>query len=128
MKWTAPIWSEYSYGYETTYQMIHFEPTFDLDLGAYLKIAFHLYLINFEFSVDLMPYTFRPFDFTFAIDPMHPRRYCMGFDYFTKGLSLEIYYEQSVKECSIGAFGYFVDDWQDCVWRNYNPELPIFEI
>lgn len=92
LSWTAPLWSEYIEGYETEYPMIHFEPTFNLDMGAYSKVAFHLYWIEFEFSVDLVPYRFRPFDFSFKIDPWHPRRYCLGFDYMTKGLALEIFF------------------------------------
>lgn len=108
--------------------MINFEPTFDLDLGAYAKIAFHLFFIEFEVSVDLIPYRFRPFAFSFAIDPYHPRRYCFGFDYFTKGVALEIFYSQNVRECNFGAFGYFVGDWEDCRWQKYNPALPLFEI
>jgi hypothetical protein len=108
--------------------MINFEPTFNLDIGAYLRLEFHLYFINFEFSVNLMPYMFRPFDFTFSIDPVFPRRYCYGFDYWTKGFALQIDFDQSVKECSYGALGILVDDWNDCEWKNYNPELPLFEI
>ena len=108
--------------------MINFEPTFNLDVGAYLKFELHLYFINFEFSVNLMPYMFRPFDFTFAIDPEFPRRYCYGFDYWTKGFALQIEMDQSVKECTYGALGYLVDDWNDCKWQHYKPELPIFEI
>ena len=65
LSWTAPLWVEYLDGYETNYTMINFAPTFDLDLGAYIKLAFHLYFIEFEFSVDLIPYRFRPFAFTF---------------------------------------------------------------
>lgn len=108
--------------------MITFEPTFDLDAAAYSKIAFHLWFIEFHFSVDLIPYSFRPFDFTFSIDPEHPRRYCYGFDYFTKGFALEIGTEMNVNQCDIGAFGYFVDNFYDCRWQNYNPPLPLFEI
>ena len=108
--------------------MIKIRPTFDLDIGAYSKIAFYLYFIAFEFSVDLIPYKFRPFEFSFAIDPEHPRRYCMGFDYWTKGLALEIYAEQHVNECSFGALGIATDDYYDCRWQNYNPDLPLFEI
>ena len=88
ISWTAPLWASYEHGYEATYQMINFEPTFNLDAGAYLKLEFHLYFITFEWSVNLMPYMFRPFDFTFSIDPVYPRRYCYGFEYWTKGFAL----------------------------------------
>ena len=88
ISWTAPLWATYEHGYESTYQMINFEPTFNLDIGCYLVLEFHLYFINFEFSVNLMPYMFRPFDFTFSIDPVYPRRYCFGFEYWTKGFAL----------------------------------------
>ena len=128
LSWTAPLWTEFREGYDKTYRMINFEPTLDLDLGLYMKVAFHLYFIEFEFEVNLMPYIFRPFDFTFQIDPFNPKRYCFAFDYFTKGLALEVFFEQSVKECTYGAVGIAIDDWHDCVWHNYNPEIPIFEI
>ena len=88
ISWTAPLWASFEHGYESTFRMINFEPTFNLDAGAYLVFDIHLYFINFEFSVNLMPYMFRPFDFTFSIDPVFPRRYCYGFDYWTKGFAL----------------------------------------
>jgi len=93
LSWSAPLWAEYTHGYDESFAMVAFEPTFDLDIGFYMKIAFHLYFIEWEFSVDLLPYKFRPFDFTLQIDPYHPKRYCFGFDYWTKGLALEIYVE-----------------------------------
>ena len=108
--------------------MINFEPTFNLDVGAYWRVEFHLYFINFEFSINLMPYKFRPFDFTIGFDPNFPRRYCFGFDYYTKGFALEVMMEQSVNECTYGAIGIATDDWHDCKWKNYNPEIPLFEI
>ena len=46
----------------------------------------------------------------------------------TKGLLLEVNYEQEVWECNFGAFGVLVDDWYDCTWMKYKPQLPIFEI
>ena len=128
LAWTAPLWVEYLKGYETEYTMINFEPTFDLDLAALIKLEFHLYFINFNFEIAIVPYRFRPFSFTFQLDPQNNRRYCFSFDYMTKGLLLEVNYEQDVWECNFGAFGVLVDDYYDCRWMNYNPELPIFEI
>ena len=112
--WSAPLWSDFTEGYEETYRMINFEPNLDLDLGFKIAFSFHLYFISWEFSIDLMPYKFRPFDFVFQIDAFPPRRYCFGFDYFTKGLALEIMLEQNVHECSVGLLGIAVDDWNDC--------------
>ena len=37
-------------------------------------------------------------------------------------------FDQTVKECTYGALGVLVDDWSDCKWQHYRPELPIFEI
>jgi len=116
LSWAAPLWTDIIEGYDKSYRMINFEPSVDLDIGFRIKFAFHLYFIEFEFSVDLMPYMFRPFDFIFQIDPFHPRRYCYGFDYYTKGLALEIMYEQNVMECTFGALGILVDDYKDCIW------------
>lgn len=128
LSWTAPLWATFDHGYESTYEMISFEPTFNLDAGLYAKFAIHLHFINLEWSVNLMPYRFRPFDLTFKLDPNFPRRYCYGFDYWTKGFALEIFFEQSVKECTYGLIGIATGDWNDCEWKNYNPELPLFEI
>ena len=65
LSWTAPLWFEHLEGFEETYGMVNFEPTFDLDAGVYMKLAFHLWWIEFKFDVNLIPYKFRPFDFTF---------------------------------------------------------------
>ena len=48
--------------------MVNFEPTFDLDLAALIKLEFHLYFINLNFEVALVPYRFRPFSFTFQFE------------------------------------------------------------
>ena len=65
LEWEAPLWVEYLKGYDTEYTMINFEPIFDLDLSALIKIEFHLYFINFNWEVAIEPYRFRPFSFTF---------------------------------------------------------------
>ena len=72
LSWTAPLWVEYLKGYETEYTMVNFEPTFDLDLAALIKLEFHLYFIDLNFEVAIVPYRFRPFSFTFQMDPQHP--------------------------------------------------------
>jgi len=48
LSWTAPLWADFEHGFDEIYEMINFEPTFNLDLGAHFRIEFHLYFVSFE--------------------------------------------------------------------------------
>ncbi len=60
---------------------------------------------------------------------MNPARYCQGLDWKVRTFMAQLMVEWRVKECTWGLAGILTDnDPSDCSWKNYVPQLPLFEL
>lgn len=125
MGWTGPFWAEVA---DDTFGMVRFSPTYEFEASGELAAEIHLAFADFIFRLVLEAYNFTPFDFLMWVDPYNPKRYCVGFEYYTTGLRAYVNLEQHIDECYLGGFGFLNEDRLDCYWRTYKPELAVYEI
>ena len=94
------------------------------------NFTLHLAYYELSFSLDLDAYKFTPFDFLVRWDPLEKERYCLGFDFYTLGPTASANIAQNVMECNFGGVGLLAGniDPADCKWRNYSPNIPLYEI
>ena len=80
-------------------------------------------------SMDMYPFKFTPFDILLHMDALYPDRYCTGADYLVRTFLAQLMIEWRAKECYTGLIGRLTDnDKEDCFWRSYKPELPIYQL
>ena len=89
----------------------------------------HIGYVELTFIVNLFPFKFTPFDTLFRLDALHPTRYCSGLDWKVRAFMAQLMVEWRVYECNWGLAGILTEnDARDCQWKNYVPQLPIFEL
>ena len=92
-------------------------------------VTLNLLLWNLTFNFKLMGIKFAPLDFQFAVDLSDTSRYCSSVGYFQEVLDIRLEVEADAYECQTGLIGWSTgNDKEDCWWKKYRPNLPIFEV
>ena len=88
LSWRLPIYVNQ----QEDITMFEFAPILHLDLNAWATVEFHLYFINIILEPWIQPFTFTPFDFSIKLDPIKPRRWCWGMDYYGEATVIALDY------------------------------------
>ena len=82
----------------------------------------HIYL-------EFVPASYVPFDFQAAWNLEQQDDFCHSISRTRTAMDLDVYLESEVKECTSGLRGYIREDLSyDCVWKNYQPTLPLYTL
>ena len=91
-------------------------------------ITLKLWLLDVTFIAKVVGYKFAPVDLQLAWDLNEPNRYCYSVGLFQEVFDVTLEVETLVNECIYGILGLAItdQDTSDCVWRRYQPHLPIW--
>lgn len=125
LQWEAPFFLDTV----DAFTLVSMAPKLHLNVLGDFKFTIHVGFFELTFSINMYPFKFTPFDILYRIDALHPSRFCTGMDWQVRTFLAELMVEWRAKECHYGLFGILTDnDESDCIWRNYVPQLPLFEL
>lgn len=125
LSWSAPFFVDY----EDKFALVKAEPKFNLEVFGDIAVTLHFGFAELTMALNMYPFKFTPFDIKLAIDALHPKRYCTGMGYTVRTFMAQVMVEWNVKECLFGVLGIVTEnDKEDCFWRNYKPELPLYQL
>ena len=128
--------------------LLVFNPNAFVELSTRNYLKFKLGIIEWTVNVDFTGYRITPVDYQATWDLDHKKDWCHSVGAVQDVFDFDIKIEQRVYECYLGLIGLFVgtidpsddddpertattsattgDDFRDCAWHRYYPELPMF--
>lgn len=111
-----------------------FNPNVFLEASAEGSLTLRLAVIELVIKTKVLAFRYTPFEYQLAFDLDSKSRYCQSLSYFWEVLDFNIMTEWNINECYFGLLSLFINpskqpflDLQECSWRRYRPQLPVFE-
>jgi len=123
--WRAPFYLDTI----DRFNLISANPKFSFQIFGSFGFTLHLGYFEITLTSAAYPFFFTPLDLMFKMDALHPVRNCNGLNYSVTTAMADIKVDTRVNECYFGLLGILTDnDPSDCVWRSYEPELPLYQV
>ena len=78
--------------------------------------------------MDVNGFDIYPFDYKVKLDVVNYEEICHQLDWSSQGLSFSVNGQMSVNECSFGALGIIIQNYNLCEWKNQYVDYPLYSI
>lgn len=99
------------------------------EASIWSSVTVKLIILEVTLTFKLIGFKFSPLDFQVAFDLDSTNRYCSSVGFFQDVFDIRLDISSAAYECHNGIIGTLREggDSSDCVWRTYQPQLPLWE-
>lgn len=118
----------YKWPFYTQNQYMATNPKIRFMIGGKSWVTIILYMLKLTVYLDVNGFDVIPFNYLVLLDIVNYQNVCHRLDWSSQGLSFAVNGQISVNECSFGALGIIIRNFNLCEWKNQFIDYPLYQV